>query len=125
MRHAERSEEALLREGQDVLAGRLLDDAVERLLGRVVVGPDLAGRRALAQADREARAVGCAEQLHVVGEDAPLASRVHAQQVAHRHGLAALPRHCGIQVEALCPMRRSPSSWAIPTSVLATDLVAE
>ena len=36
--------------------------------------------------------------------------------------LAALPRHCGIQVDALCPMRRSPSSWAIPTSVLGDRL---
>ena len=39
--------------------------------------------------------------------------------------LAAVPRHRGIQREARSPMRRSPSSWAIPTSVLANDLVAE
>src|SRR3954469_14668620 len=36
-----------------------------------------------------------------------------------------VPRHCGIHVAAASPMRRSPSSRAMPTSVLATDFVAE
>ncbi len=36
-----------------------------------------------------------------------------------------VPRHCGIHFAARSPMRRSPSSCAIPTSVLVTDFVTE
>src|SRR6478736_988320 len=38
---------------------------------------------------------------------------------------AGVPRHSGIHFDALSSMFRSPSSCAIPTSVLVTDLVTE
>ena len=68
-------------------AGRPLEDAVERLHGGVVVGPDRARGGRLAEADREGGAVAGGKQADVIRERTPLAAGVHAEQVADGHRL--------------------------------------
>ncbi len=95
MRHLERPEEVPLRERRDVVAGRALEHLLERLDRRVVVGPDAAGPRRLPQADRVPSLVRRGDQSDVVGDRAPLATGVVAQEVPHGDGLGRSPAPLG------------------------------